>query len=274
MDQEKLNQYWEQFIDFCVAFTPKLLMAAASLYIGFWLARKIIFAVRLSLEKANFGKEVRPFVVSFVNIALKVFVILFAASFLGFETTSIVGILAAASFAVGLALQGSLGNFAAGILVMVLRPYKIGDMVEANGKFGKVEEISIFNTTLSTPGLKTLIIPNGKIVDDTIVNYSTRGKVRLELNVSMPYEESFPRVRDVILDAVKTVGVVLENPEPEVGIETFDSHNIVLTVRPYVLPDDFWEGTFETHRVIKKAFSESNIKVAYSEGIEIGTVGE
>lgn len=274
MDQEKLTKYWDQFLDFCVTFTPKILMAAASLYIGMWLIKKMVTVVRLSLEKANFSEEVRPFVISFISVALKVFVVLFAASFLGFETTSIVGILAAASFAVGLALQGSLGNFAAGILVMVFRPYKIGDMVEVGGKFGKVEEISVFNTVLSTPGFKTLIIPNGKIVDDTITNFSSKGAVRLELNITMPYEESFPRVRDVILETLKSIPVVLDDPEPQVGIETFDSHNIVLTVRPFVLPDDFWEGTFESHRLIKKAFNENNVKVAYSEGVEIGPIGE
>ncbi len=274
MDQEKLAKYWDQLIDFCVTFTPKILMAVASVYIGMWLVKRIVAVVRLSLDKANFSEEVRPFVVSFVSIALKVFVVLFAASFLGFETTSIVGILAAASFAVGLALQGSLGNFAAGILVMVFRPYKIGDMVEVNGKFGKVEEISVFNTVLSTPGFKTLIIPNGKIVDDTITNFSSRGVVRLELNVTMPYEESFPRVREVILSTLKSIPVVLEDPAPQVGIEMFDSHNVVLTVRPFVRPDDFWEGTFESHRLIKQAFSQNKIKVAYSEGVELGPVGD
>ncbi len=273
MDQEKINEYWDGFIDFCVTFTPKLLIAAISLYVGMWLIKKIIAVARLSLEKANFSEEVRPFVISFINIALKVFVILFAASFLGFETTSIVGILAAASFAVGLALQGSLGNFAAGILVMVFRPYKIGDMVEVNGKFGKVEEISVFNTVLSTPGLKTLIVPNGKIVDDTITNFSSKGAVRLELNVTMPYEESFPRVKDVILKTLRSIPSVLDDPEPQVGIESFDSHNIVLAVRPFINPNDYWETIFEVHRLVKAAFNSHNIKVAYSEGVEIGPIG-
>jgi small conductance mechanosensitive channel len=122
--------------------------------------------------------------------------------------------------------------------------------------------------------LKTLIVPNGKIVDDTITNYSERGAIRLELNVTMPYEESFPRVKEVIINTLKTIPVVLQDPAPQVGIENFDSHNIVLTVRPFVLPDDYWEGTFESLRLIKKAFNDNQIKVAYSEGIEIGPIGE
>ena len=273
MDQEKLAKYWEQMIDFCVTFAPKIIVALLALIIGFWIIKRIIKVFEVSLEKASLSQEIRSFAVSFVGVALKIAIILFAASFLGFEMTSIVGILAAASFAVAFALQGSLANLASGILIMVFRPYKIGDMVEVNGKFGKVEDIKIFSTTLSTPGLKTLFIPNGKISEDTITNFSVKGAIRLELNVSMPYEESFPKVREVILNTLKSIPVVLDDPEPQIGIETFDSHNVVLAVRPFVLPDNYWEGVFESHRLIKQAFNSNNIKVAYSEGVELGPIG-
>ncbi len=273
MNEEKIALYWGQAVDFAVTFAPKLLGAILVIVIGFWVVRKMATLMRLSLERANFSKEVTPFFVSFVNIGLKVIVLLAAAGMVGIETASIVGILAAAGFAVGLALQGSLGNFAAGILILVLRPYKVGDMVELNGKFGKVEEIHIFNTVLSTPGLKTLIVPNGKVIDDTITNFSAKGALRLELTVTMPYEESFPKVREVILDTLRSLPLVLKDPAPEVGIEQFDSHNIILAVRPFILPNDYWEGIFEVHRAVKAAFSHHNIKVAYSEGVEIGVIG-
>jgi len=273
MDQEKLTLYWDQLIDFCVTFAPKLIMAGLVLFIGFWIVKRIVSVFQLTLDKANLSPEIKGFFLSFAGIALKIAVVLFAASFLGFEMTSIVGILAAASFAVAFALQGSLSNLASGILIMVFRPYKIGDMVEVNGKFGKVEDLKIFSTVLSTPGLKTLIIPNGKISEDTIINFSKKGAIRLELNITMPYEESYPKVRDVILSTLKSLPIVLDEPEPQVGIENFDSHNVLLAVRPFVMPDNYWEGIFETHRAIKAAFSENNIKVAYSEGVEIGPIG-
>ena len=273
MDQEKLTKYWDQLLDFCVTFAPKLIMAVLVLVIGFWIVKRIVTLCSLTLQKANLGPEISGFFISFANIGLKIAIILFAASFLGFEMTSIVGILAAASFAVAFALQGSLANLASGILIMVFRPYKIGDMVEVNGRFGKVEDIKIFSTVLSTPGLKTLIIPNGKVSEDTIINFSAKGAIRLELNVSMPYEESFPKVKEVILDALKEIPLVLDEPKPQVGIESFDSHNIVLSVRPFVLPDNYWDGIFESHRMIKAAFNSNNIKVAYSEGVEIGPIG-
>ena len=156
---------------------------------------------------------------------------------------------------------------------MVFKPYKIGDIVELHGKFGKVEDIHIFNTILLTPGLKTQIIPNGKVIDDTITNFSLKGAIRIEMNVTMPYDESFPRVRKVLLEAMNSVPLVLKNPVPEVGIERFDSHNILVAVRPFVKPDDYWEGTFEVLQAVKAAFHNSDIKVAYSDGVELGAIG-
>lgn len=273
MNQEKINQYLGEAMDFMVAFAPMIILALFTLWIGFWIVKKLLHVIEISLEKSGLSLEIRRFFQSFAGAILKFAVVLFAASFLGFEMTSILGLLAAASFAVAFALQGSLANFASGLLIMVFRPYKIGDMVEINGKFGKVEDIQIFSTELSTPGLKTLIIPNGKISEDTITNYSTKGTTRLELQISMPYEESFPKVKEVILSTLKDIPVVLQDPAPEVGIENFDSHNIILTVRPYIRPDDYWEGTFESNRLLKAAFSRNNIQVAYSEGIELGKIG-
>lgn len=273
MSEDQLLVYYNKALDFAITFAPKLLGAILILIVGFWLAKKLSRIFALSLERAKFSKEVAPFFVSFASVAMKVVVLLAAAGIVGIETTSIVGVLAAASFAVGLALQGSLGNFAAGILIMVFKPYKIGDIVEVFGKFGKVEDIHIFNTILTTPGLKTLIVPNGKVIDGTITNYSAKGAIRIELNITMPYEESFPKVKEVLHSALDTVPLVLKKPTPEIGIERFDSHNVFLAVRPYVRPDDYWEGIFEVHRAVKAAFHENNIHVAYPDGLELGNVG-
>lgn len=273
MNEEKITTYWDYAVKSAMNFSPKLLGAILIVVIGFWVVKRLGNLARLSLERAKFSKEVTPFLLSFLNLGMRVVVLLAAANVVGIETTSIVGILAAAGFAVGLALQGSLSNFAAGILILVFRPYKVGDMVEINGKFGKVEEVHIFNTILSTPGLKTLIVPNGKVIEDTITNFSAKGMIRLELKVTMPYEESFPKVKGIIFDALYSLPTVLRNPQPEVGIESFDSHNIVLAVRPFILPNDYWEGIFEVNRAIKAAFNAHGIKVAYSEGVELGTIG-
>jgi len=252
---------------------PKILMAALSLIVGFWLIKKAKKLIAYPIEKAKLGPGVSNFIISILDVVLKIAVLLFAASFLGFETSSLVAVIAAASFAVGLALQGSLSNFAAGILVMVFKPYKTGDWIGVKEKFGKVEEIQIFNTILETPGHKTLIIPNGQIIDDVVTNYSEKGIIRLELNVHIPYAADFPEIKKLIIQTLKDVPKVLQDPEPEVGIETFDSHNIVLAVRPYSLPDDYWDVLFSSNEAIKHAFYKAKVQVAYSEGVELGEIG-
>ena len=139
--------------------------------------------------------------------------------------------------------------------------------------FGKVKAIQIFNTTLITPGDKTLIIPNGQVTDNIITNMSTEGKIRIELTVTMPYEESFPKVQEVIKNALTACSYILNEPEPLIGIESYDSHNLVVAIRPYINPDYYWDATFEVYGKVKQAFRDSGIKVAYSEGVELGPIG-
>ncbi len=272
--QEQISEYIDRAIEFGVTYLPKIALAVLLLFVGFRAIKKISQLVKKSLSRSSFNYEIVSFIVSLIDISLKVLLLLIIAGIIGIDTTALVGILAAAGFAVGLALQGSLGNFAAGIIILVFRPYKVGDWIEVQDKFGKVEEIQIFNTIMATPGKKTLIIPNGQVIEGVVTNFSQKGSIRLEMNVSIPYEESFPKAKSIILETLSRIPEVLQTPQPEIGIEAFDSHNVLLTVRPYVAPDDYWPVTFEAHEKIKQAFHANNIKVAYSEGIELGNIGE
>jgi len=236
-ETDKLAQYMSDFVDWVVVFAPKLGLAIIILIVGFWLIKRVSKIFDFSLEKAQMAPEVISFLGSLVNMALKAGVLLIAAGIIGFEMGSLVAILAAVGFAVGMALQGSLGNFASGIMIMVFKPYKLGDFVEVSEKFGKVESIQIF------------------------------------LNVTMPYEESFPKVKQVILDALSEMPDVMREPVPTVGIESYDSHNVIISVRPFIKPEDYWTVTFEANSRIKEAFSRAGIKVAYSEGVELGPIG-
>jgi len=270
---EQLQEYWNLAIDKTVFFAPRLLGAALILWVGFKIIKKIIQFVENILKRMNISDTMRPFLLSILSIIFKVAILFTVVSILGADLSGLVAILAAVSFAIGMSLQGSLGNFASGILILFLKPYQINDWIEIDDKFGKVEEIGIFSTMVTTPGNKTLIIPNSKITDDVVTNYSKKGIVRLEITVTMPYEENFPRVKQIIEKAIEPIQKILKNPILEIGISNFDSHNIEITVRPYVIPDDFWEVTFEVHQRIKNAFSEHQIKVAYSEGVELGAIG-
>jgi len=255
-------------------FAGKIIGAGLILWIGFKIVKKIVKIVGVGLEKAGFSDTLRPFLASIVSVILKGAVLFAIATVLGADLTGLMTILAAAGFAIGMALQGSLGNFASGLLILTLKPYKVGDWIKLEDKFGMVNEIGIFSTDVLTPGNKILIIPNSKITDSIVTNFSEKEMIRLELEITMPYEESFPKVSKVIMDVLRTVPKVMMDPVPEIGIHNFDSHSVQLLVRPYVKPDDFWEVTFAANKAIKSAFNTNNIRVAYSEGIELGAIGE
>lgn len=254
-------------------YVPKLFLGGIILWVGMQVIKRLVSFLDKILIKYGFDDTIRPFLVSMLNFVLKGALLLVVASLLGVNLSGLVALVAAIGFAIGMALQGSLGNFASGILILTLKPYKSGDWIQIEDKFGKVEEIGIFSTVIVSPGNKTLIIPNSKITDGVVTNYTKKGMVRLEINVTMPYAESFPRVKDIIYQAIASVDNILEEPKTEIGIENFDSHNIDISVRPYVHPEFFWQVTFDTHEVIKKAFSDHKIQVAYSEGIELGKIG-
>lgn len=270
---QQVSGWMEKLSTMVLEYAPKLALAIVVLIVGIKVINKLADLSRLAMNKAGISNTITPFLSSILGISLKVLLCFSIAGMVGIETASFVAVLAAAGFAVGFALQGSLSNFAAGIIILIFRPYKIGDWIEVQEKFGKVEEIQIFNTLIATPGRKTLIIPNGQVVESIVTNFSQKGCIRVELNVTMPYAESFPKVKGIIMDALTSIPEVLQEPEPEIGIETFDTHNIVLAVRPYTHPDNYWTVTFAAHERIKAAFNEHEIQVAYSEGVELGSIG-
>lgn len=267
------ENYLKTLLDIVIIYTPKLIGAIAILLIGFWAAKKIENLAIKKLKNSNFSPEITSFLGSMIGVSIKVIVLLLAAGIAGFDTSALVGMLAAAGFAVGLALQGGLGNFASGILILIFKPYKVGDWIDIEGKFGKVEEIQIFNTLLVTPGLKTLIIPNGKVTENVVTNFSKKGYIRLEILINMGYDDSFPYIKKIIEDVISQTPLILKQPQAMIGIENFDSFFVQIGVKPYVNPDDFWEVTYDLRSRIKAAFNEHKIKVTYPEVVSQGTIG-
>lgn len=270
----KLHEYSELAFENIVHFVPRFLLVIIILWIGFKLIKKVGKLIAGTLQKVQVSNSMRPFITSLVETVLKIALLLISVSILGAKLSGLITVVAAMGFAVGIALQGSLGNFASGILILFLKPYEVDDWIQIDDKFGQVAEIGIFSTNLITPGSKTLIVPNSKITDDVVTNYSKKGIVRLELNTHIPYSEDFPKIKQLILNELNVIPNILKEPKPEVGIENFDSHNIVLAIRPFVYPKNYWEATFNTNEAIKKIFHENNVKVAYSEGVELGVIGK
>lgn len=256
-----------------VQYAPKLVGAVLVLLVGLRVVNYLSRMLQRAMEKSGVGPEIRPFLISIVSVLLKVLLIFSVAGIVGIETTSFVAMLAAAGFAIGIALQGSLENFAAGVLILIFKPYKVGDLIEVQDQMGHVLEVQIFNTVIKTLDNRTVIIPNRMANSDIITNLTALGKLRVEIEVSMPYSEDFDKVKGIILEALKETPGVLEAPVPTVGIQTFDSHSILLAVWPYALTEDYWSVKFEAARQIKAAMGRNGIKVAYSEGVELGEIG-
>ena len=261
-------------IDKIVSYGTKIIIAGLVLWIGLKIVKKLHQTIEKVMVKAGVSDNIRPFLLNIIDITLKATVIFIALSILGADLSGLVALVAAIGFAVGMSLQGSLGNFASGLLILTLKPYKVDDWIQLGDKFGRVTEIMIFNTKLVTPGQKVLIVPNSKITDDIVTNYSEKGVIRLEIDVHIPYEENWSEVRQILSKAINNVPKVLKKPAVEIGIADFDSHSLLIMVRPYVKPDDYWEVTFSAHEALKKALYENQIKVPYSEGIEFGKFGK
>jgi len=270
----ELKKYIDLGITWAIEAFPGFLLAIAVLVVGIWFIKKMSEVFTGMLSKSGFAPEITSFLVALVSIGLRVLLLISVAGMVGVDTAAFVGVLAAAGLAIGLALQGSLGNFAAGIIIVTFKPYKIDDWVEVKDKFGKVQDIQIFNTVVITPGNKTLVIPNGEVINGIITNFSKRGNIRIELKALMPYNEDFPKVKSLIFNELMSMDKVLKNPTPEIGIEEFGDTNIVLSVRPYVLPDDYWSVYYDVMSKIKTVYHDNGIGIAFQEGIEVGPVGK
>jgi len=214
------------------------------------------------MEKSGVDADLQPFLKSLLSVLLKVLVVLSAAGAVGIEITAFAALLAGAGLAVGAAMSGTLSHFAAGVMVLLFKPYRVGDLVDIQGTVGHVEEIQVFNTIINTLDNKKVIMPNGIATSGIMTNLTANGKLRVDLNVAMPYEEDFDKVQKIIRGALDKVTERLPD-EPTVEIEKFDEHNVLLAVRPFATDATYWDVYFNSYKEIKKAFGEAGITVAY-----------
>lgn len=246
-----------------VAWAPKLVGAILVLLIGLWIIGRIMKVVQAGMERSGLDKDVIPFLSSIVGVLLKVMLVFSVAGIVGIETTSFIALLGMAGFAIGMALQGTLGHFAAGVMVMIFKPYRVGDLVDIQGVVGNVEEIQIFNTVIRNLDNKKTIMPNGIATSGIMTNLSAHEYLRVDLNVAMPYEADFEEVQEIILRAIHSTPKVMTDPAPDVEIEKFAENNLLLAVRPYAKTEDYWDVYFGTYKNVKAALGKSGIRVAY-----------
>jgi small conductance mechanosensitive channel len=258
-----LPKLWEILTTTGVSIGLKIVYALVIFIIGKWVAGLFKKSVGKMLNRKNVDATLVGFVVNLVYFIMLIFVALAALNVLGFQTTSFVAILAAAGFAIGMALQGGLANFAAGVLMLIFRPFKIGDFIEAGGTSGVVEEIQLFTTQMRTGDNKTIIVPNAGITGGNITNYSTKPTRRVDIVAGIGYEDDIDKAKAVLNDILSKNERVLSDPTHQVAVSELADSSVNFVVRAWVNSADYWDVYFDTTETIKKRFDEEKISIPF-----------
>lgn len=266
---EKAQEWFNYGIELAKEFGPKLITAILIYSIGSWVIKKLINSIRQVMSKSKYDESLQKFLLNLTTWTLKVFLIILVISRLGVDVTTFAAVIAAAGLAVGLALQGSLSNFAGGVLIMIFKPYKIGDVIEAQGVLGVVKEIEIFTTKLTTPQNKLAIVPNGAMANGNIINYTAEGMMRVDITIGIGYDENIKDAKEVLLGVLTSNPKIMKDPAPSVNVSQLGESSVDLAVRPYCTPQDYWDVYFTTLENCKLALDDAGIEIPYPHSVEI-----
>jgi small conductance mechanosensitive channel len=260
---KNIDVYITKAVELVITYAPKVILAIITLIVGLWLIGLITKVTRKSMEKTNTDKTLIPFMTNLVSWLLKVLLFISVASMVGVATTSFIAVLGAAGLAIGLALQGSLGNFAGGVLILIFKPYNVGDLIESQGHLGVVKEVQIFNTILLTPNNKRVIIPNGAVSNGAIVNYSSEGILRVDLVIGIAYESDIPKAKEVLYKVMADHELVLEDPASQVAVSELADSSVNLVVRPWCTVADYWQVYFDITEAAKVGLEANSISIPF-----------
>ena len=233
------------------------------LAIGFWGAKMIARMVKGLMERRDTDQALTGFVGNLINALVVTFAVIAALNKLGIQTTSLIAVVGAAGLAIGLALKDSLGNFAAGVMILIFKQFKAGDFIEAAGVLGVVETLNVFSTQLKTGDNKTVYVPNGKLIGDNIINYSTKSTRRIDMVIGVSYDADLSHVKKVLEDILAKESRILEDPAPTIGVLALADNSVNFAFRPWVNAADYWGVHFDLHAAIKTRFDEEGIGIPY-----------
>jgi small conductance mechanosensitive channel len=259
----KMEENLELIQELVVLYGVKILMALVIFIVGKWIVKKLSNVIEKLMLKNEVDPAIRNFTGSIIYYMLLIFVCIAALGQLGIQTASFVAIVGAAGLAVGLALQGSLSNFAAGVLLLIFRPFKVGDFVEIAGTSGVIQSIQIFTTELNTPDNKKVIVPNGGVISGNIVNYSANDTRRVDLVFGIGYSDDIDSARKIIEGILKTDSRVLEVPAATVAVVELADSSVNFVCRPWVNTADYWDVYFDLTEAVKKAFDSNGISIPF-----------
>ncbi|MBE0640194.1 MAG: mechanosensitive ion channel [Bacteroidales bacterium] len=253
----------EKIYELAVSYGIRIVLALLTLIVGLWVIKFLSRWAERSMRKSNFDQTLKSFLLAIIKIGLKVMLVISVISMLGIAMTSFVAVLAATGFAIGMALSGSLQNFAGGVMIVLFKPFKLGDYIEAQGFSGTVSEIHIFNTILKTPDNKTIILPNGSLSNGPMTNYSTEPQRRVDFTFGVGYGDDIDKARKIIMDLITADERILKDPVPFVAISGLGSSAVNFAVRVWVNAENFWGVFFDMNENVKKAFDKNNVSIPF-----------
>ena len=255
--------YLDKAIGLVMEYGPKLILAILVLIIGLWIIKGIKKLVNKAMVKGKVEISLQRFLISLIAVGLKVLLLISVASMVGIATTSFIAMLGAATFAVGMALQGSLSNFAGGVLILLLKPFKVGDAIEAQGFVGKVHEIQIFNTLVKTFDNKMIYIPNGSLSNGNITNYSQEPIRRVDMTFGISYGDDIKKAKDILTRLVNADTRILKDPAPLIAVSNLGDSSVDFAVKVWCDTAEYWNIYFDMQENVKLTFDQENISIPF-----------
>lgn len=249
-----------KFQNFLFSYGPKIIGAVIVYVVGQWIIRRLVGLIGRAFNSERFDVSLSKFLLSLVRVTFQLMLFLAIAGILGVNIMGFSAILAGAAVGIGAALNGSLGNLAGGLMMMIFKPFKVGDIIEAQGHTGVVTELGVFNTVIVTPDNKTVILPNGGLSTGVIVNFNSAGHLRVDLEMALANDQDVDKARAVAIAAMKKHPKVLDTPAPEFAISSVSDFMTKVAIRPYTTQNDYWDVYFGVTELVKKAFDEHGIQ--------------
>ena len=266
-DLSELSSKWSQLLELLqekgIDFGINLAIALAIFYVGKFAVKLVVRAIGKVMQKQGVDETLETFICNLVQASLMIVIVIAAIGAIGIQTTSFIAIFGAAGLAIGLALQGSLSNFAAGVLIVLFRPYRVGDFIEAAGIMGSVEQVQILTTILKTGDNKQIIVPNSQIMNSIITNYSANDTRRIDMVVGVSYDDDLDKVRATLAELIADEARILEDPAPLVAVAELADSSVNFFVRPWVKSADYWGVKFDLTEAIKKRFDNDGISFPF-----------
>lgn len=253
----------ERMVEIAMTYGGQLLLALITLVVGLWLIGKLIKILKRIFEMRSFEQTLQSFLIHLITITLKVLLIISVVTMVGVQMTSFIAILGAAGLAFGLALSGTLQNFAGGVMLLIYKPFMVGDYIDAQGSAGTVAEIQIFHTILKTVDNKTIVIPNGGLSNSTLTNYSTEPLRRVDLTFGISYSENIDKAREIILSVINADERIHKDPVPFVGVISLGDSSVNLVTRVWVDTPNYWDVFFIVNENVKNEFDRSGITIPF-----------